>query len=112
MLRRAAVIGLVLVSGAACADSSSPPAPLRVTVTTTGLTDEVATAVPAGGDRVWTVAHALAGASSVRVGGRPARVVRVDPRLDLAVLAVEGLRLARPRVAVAHGDAVVQVLRR
>jgi hypothetical protein len=112
MLRRAAVLGLVLAGGAACAGSSPPPAPLRVTVTTTGLTDEVATAVPAGGNRVWTVAHAVKGARWVRVGGRRARVVRVDPRLDLAVLAVDGLRAARPRVAAARGAAVVHVLRR
>jgi S1-C subfamily serine protease len=109
---RAAVLALAAFGGLACGEAYSPPEPLRVTVTATGLEDEVATAVPAGAGRVWTVAHVLAGARSVRVAGRPARVLRVDRRLDLAVLGVDGLRGARPHYGRAGGPAVVHVLRR
>jgi S1-C subfamily serine protease len=113
MTRRAAVLAVLMLSlsPAACSDAYSPPTPLRVTVATTGLTDDVATAVPAGSDRVLTVAHVVAGARSVRVGNRPARVVDVDRRLDLAVLEVHGLRAPRPHYAQAGDDVVVHVLR-
>jgi S1-C subfamily serine protease len=54
----------------------------------------VATGFGVGGDRVVTVAHVLGGA--VRVGGVPARVVRVDRRADLALLRVAGVAGAAP----------------
>jgi S1-C subfamily serine protease len=49
--------------------------------------DDVATGFVAGDGRVVTVAHVLG--HDVRVDGRPARVVRRDDRLDLALLAAD-----------------------
>jgi len=68
------------------------PEVLRVTVAKDGLLPEIATAVAAGDERVLTVAHALAGGHGIKVAGRPARVLRIDRGLDLAVLSVPGLR--------------------
>jgi S1-C subfamily serine protease len=82
----------------------TPPRVLRVTVSSGALVPEVATAVSTGDGRVLTVAHALPErAATVRVGGRPARVLRIDRRLDLALLAVPGLRA--PAVRLAPEDA-------
>jgi S1-C subfamily serine protease len=49
--------------------------------------DDVATGFVVGDGRVVTVAHVLG--YDVRVDGRPARVLRRDDRLDLAVLAAD-----------------------
>ena len=98
--RRPALAGAALLAGLVVAavlvfSSGSAPStastirPLRVT-----SGPEVATGFGVGGDRVVTVAHALGGA--VRVGGVPARVVRVDRRADLALLRVAGVAGAEP----------------
>jgi S1-C subfamily serine protease len=71
------------------------PAPLRVTVATGALVPDVATGFAMGGGRVVTVAHVLRAGGAVRVAGRPARVVRANARLDLAVLVVPGLPAPR-----------------
>jgi S1-C subfamily serine protease len=86
----------------AAAPPDRPPQVLRVTVAIDGLVPEVATGVATGDDRVLTVAHALSGAHAVRVAGHRARVIRIDRRLDLALLAVPGLRAP----AVRLGEAV------
>jgi S1-C subfamily serine protease len=70
---------------------------------------ELATGFAAGGDRVVTVAHVLDAGGAVTVGGRPARVVHVDARDDLALLAVRGLRA--PRVRLGAGGDVRLILR-
>jgi len=106
---RAAIAGvaaaaLAVIAGG-CGGSDAPRRPpqvLRVTVATGALVPEVATGVAAGDGRVLTVAHALMGRGVVRVGGRPARVLRVDERLDLALLVVPGLRAPAVRLG---GDA-------
>ena len=74
--------------------STAPPevGPLRVA---SGA--EVATGFAVGRERVVTVAHVLDGA--VRVGAGRARVVRVDRRSDLALLAVPGVAADAPGVA-------------
>lgn len=108
---RIAAALLVLAPAAMWAPASAPPAPLRVTVAAGGLTDEVGTAVPTGPRRVLTAAHVLAGARAIHVGSRPARVVLVDPRLDLAVLDVPGLQARGLRYGSAGGSAEVHVLR-
>ena len=93
----------VLVAGCGGSDvRGRPPQVLRVTVAAGGLVPEVATGIAAGDGRVLTVAHALAGRGAVRVAGRPARVLRTDDRLDLALLAVPGLRAPAVRLG---GDA-------
>jgi S1-C subfamily serine protease len=84
---------------------------VRVTVATDGLVPEVATGVAAGDGRVLTVAHPLSPGRAVRVGGRPARVVRVDRRLDLAILAVPGLRAPAIRLGNGGSRARIVVLR-
>jgi S1-C subfamily serine protease len=108
----ATVAGLLMVAlSAGCGATTPPPAPLLVTVAAGGLTGDVATAVPVGPERVLAVAHVLAGARSVHVGTRPARVLRTDPRLDLAVLEVRGLDAPRAHFAQASGVAELHVLR-
>jgi S1-C subfamily serine protease len=61
---------------------------------------DAATGFVVADGRVVTVAHVLGG--EVTVDGRPASVVRRDDRLDLAVLAVPGVRGEAPRIAAAH----------
>ncbi|MDA0138801.1 S1 family peptidase [Solirubrobacter deserti] len=105
--RAAALAGLAVVALVpGWRDSPSPPEPLRVTVSG----GAIATAVPAGPGRVLTVAHVLDGARTVHVGARPARVLRIDRRLDLAELAVPGLVAPSLRLG-GHGGATVRVLR-
>jgi S1-C subfamily serine protease len=77
-----------------------------------------ATAFAIADGRALTVAHVLDGARDVLVavpGGRPraARVLHADRRLDLAVLAVPGLRAPAARAAGAGAGeaATVRVLR-
>lgn len=69
-----------------------------------------------GDELVVTVAHVVAGSTSVSVTGadgteRPARVVGLDPVNDLALLAVDGLDVAPlPLGALAAGDHSVFVV--
>jgi len=71
-----------------------------------------ATAFGIGDGRVMTVAHVLAGGGPVRVGERSARVLQVDRRLDVAVLAIRGEGSGVRGGAAAAGDRVtVHVLR-
>jgi S1-C subfamily serine protease len=113
MTARALTLGaVVLVLAVLPLDASSgPPSPLRVTVAAGALTTEVATGVPAGPERVLTVAHVLAGGRAVHVGTRPARVLHVDRRLDLALLDVPGLDAPEAGYARAGDAAEVHVLR-
>jgi serine protease Do len=75
---------------------SSAITPLRVT-----SGSEIATGFAVGRDRVVTVAHAVDGA--VTVGGVGARVLRVDRRSDLALLAVPGIAGRATAVTAAGG---------
>jgi S1-C subfamily serine protease len=84
---------------------------LRVAVATGALVPQVATGVATGDGRVLTVAHVLAGERRVAVGGRRAHVVRVDRGLDLALLAVPGLRAPAVRVGRAGRRIAVAVVR-
>ncbi|WCB94625.1 hypothetical protein DSM104299_03363 [Baekduia alba] len=97
--------------------AASAPTLVRV-VAGDGPAREVATGWVAGDGRVVTVAHAVAGARRVRVlvdgAARPARVLARSARLDVAVLAVAGLRGgAAPRSADGRAGqrAAVWVLR-
>jgi S1-C subfamily serine protease len=91
--------------------TASASSVVRVTVAVDGLLPEVATGVAAGDGRVLTVAHPLSPGHAVRVGGRPARVVRVDRRHDLALLAVPGLRAPAVRLGAGGSRARIVVLR-
>jgi S1-C subfamily serine protease len=85
---------------------------VRVSVAGAGLVPEVATGVAAGDGRVLTVAHVLAAGGAPTVLGRPAPVLRVDRRADLALLRVPGLRAPRLRPGNdAAGTVAVRVLR-
>jgi S1-C subfamily serine protease len=98
------LVGSALVAPTVVAAPPRAPAVVPVVVAhATGPPDR-ATGFVAGDERVVTVAHVLGGA--VTVAGRRATVVRTDPRLDLAVLRVPGLRGPRPRVA-RGGDPLV-----
>jgi Trypsin-like peptidase domain len=107
----AAVLAGALLAPAIAA--SPPRAPEAVVVR---VGHEVATGFVAGDGRVVTVAHVLgsgatatgrhsaivAGGHAATVGGRRATVLRVDRRLDLAVLAVPGVEGDRPRIGRAR----------
>jgi S1-C subfamily serine protease len=112
-------IGLAVVACAAVAsacgaspgDAERPPRVLRVSVAGDGPGLEVATGVAVGGGRVLTVAHALSGGRRVTVAGRPARIVRVDRRLDLALLAVPAIHAPRVRLGGSPARVRLAVLR-
>jgi S1-C subfamily serine protease len=88
----------------------APPRVVAVAVTSPAGAAEQATGFAAGRDRVVTVAHVLDAGGAVTVDGRAARVLRVDRRDDLALLAVRGVRGARVRTAAGAGG--VRVLLR
>lgn len=94
-----------------CGAAVRAPRPLPVSVAQDGRPAEVATGVASGAGRVLTVAHVLAGGGRVTVAGHPATVVRTDRRLDLAVLAVPGLRGPALRLSDRGGAVAVDVLR-
>jgi S1-C subfamily serine protease len=100
--------GLVLaVAALAGCGGGAPPAVQAVRVPNAD-----ATAFGIGEGRVMTVAHVLAGGGPVRVGERSARVLQVDRRLDVAVLAIRGEGSGVRGGAAAAGDRVtVHVLR-
>jgi S1-C subfamily serine protease len=90
----------------------STPRVVAITVTSPAGAAELATGFAAGGDRVITVAHVLDGPGTLTVNGRSARVVRVDRRDDLALLAVTGLRAAPVRTTTAAAPADARLLLR
>ena len=105
MSRRAALV----LAGAALAGCGGG-APPSVQVVRVPHAD--ATAFGIGDGRVMTVAHVLAGGGPVRVGERSARVLQVDRRLDVAVLAIHDEGSGVRSGAAAAGDRVtVHVLR-
>ncbi|MEN3279249.1 MAG: hypothetical protein V7607_389, partial [Solirubrobacteraceae bacterium] len=96
----AAVAGAAALGATGCgADEPLPSTPtlLKVTVPGDGLVPDVATAFAISTTRAVTVAHAVGDRRTVLVAApgeraRRVRVVRVDRRLDLALLEVPGLR--------------------
>ncbi len=96
----AAVAGAAALAAAGCgADEPLPTTPtlLKVTVPGEGPVADVATAFAISRTRAVTVAHVVGARRTVVVTApgeraRRARVLRVDRRLDLAVLEVPGLR--------------------
>jgi S1-C subfamily serine protease len=89
---------------------AKPPAVLEVRVPGAG---KDATAFAIGDGRAVTVAHVLRAGQPVFVAERRARVLRVDRRLDVALLAVGGVRApaAGRGGAYAGEPATVRVLR-
>lgn len=116
MSRRPRALGIValavLVAGCGGRErAGAPPPVLRVAVTVDALVPEVATGVAIRSGRVLTVAHVLAGGHAVTVSGRRARVLRVDRRLDLALLAVPGIRAPAVRLGGGARSVGLAVLR-
>jgi S1-C subfamily serine protease len=117
LLAGAAVLAAVLIAIALLALSGDPEptaspavAPLRVT-----SGSEIATGFAVGRDRVVTVAHLADGAvrdgGALTVDGIRAKVLRVDRRSDLALLAVPGITGRSPAVAAAGAGDGVRILR-
>jgi S1-C subfamily serine protease len=112
--RAAAVVAAAALACGGCGggdDAGAPPPPPVFAVTVPGalVAAEVGTGFAAGDGRVVTVAHVVAGARAVRVGGRPARVALEERRLDLATVAVPGLRAPALRTAATAAGAAVTV---
>lgn len=102
-----AVAATVIAITASCGDDGPMVAEHRaVEVRASGcsLGDRLATGFDLGDGSVLTVAHALRGATSVTVDGRPGAVVAIDHRIDAAVV-VDALR--RPPAAIASTGGVV-----
>jgi S1-C subfamily serine protease len=99
----AAGLACILLSGC----GGAAPSVLEVRVG-----DHDATAFPVADGRAVTVAHVLRAGRPVLVAGREARVLRVDRRLDVALLAVSGVRGTARRSDARAGDhATVRVVR-
>jgi len=76
------------------------------------VADHDATAFGVADGRAVTVAHVLRAGQPVFVGGRRARVLRVDRRLDIALLAIPGVHGTLQRGTAVAGDrATVRVVR-
>jgi S1-C subfamily serine protease len=125
--------GLAMLAVVAGRDQSDlrPPTTwvVSISVRSGGASNQLGTGFTAGAGRVVTVAHLVEGASTVTVrragpgaGGADrgiplrARVLRLDPRTDLALLAAPGLRAPplhtardgeRARLLVRRGDRTV-----
>jgi S1-C subfamily serine protease len=112
---RAAAIAAAAALLSGCGEASATaPAVLEVRVpTVTQPEGRDATAFAIGDGRAITVAHVLRAGHPVFAGDRRARVLRVDRRLDVAVLAVRGVRAAAPRRRAARAGerATVRVIR-
>ena len=108
-MKLAALAAAALLAPTFATAPPRPPQEVSVVVAHPTGPPDVATGFVAGDGRVVTVAHVLgedvagdhvmAGpASAIAVDGRPAMIVRLDRRLDLAVLRVPGVHGDAPRV--------------
>jgi S1-C subfamily serine protease len=94
MLRSAGIVAAAAIglsAAAAASSSGSVPHPERATVAVAAsgcrAVSDVATGWVGPAGLVVTVAHAVRGSTSVTAGGTAARVVAIDRRADVAVLA-------------------------
>ena len=106
----AAVLAALVAAGAFVLTGDPAPSP-SPTVTPLRVTSgsEIATGFAVGRGRVVTVAHLVDGPA--KVGGMAARVLRVDRRSDLALLAVPGISGRAPAVTEAGAGDEVRVRR-
>jgi S1-C subfamily serine protease len=105
-VRRFAVAPLLVLAAVGCGDSDSPP---RV-VSVLGQGSERATGFAVAPGQVVTVAHAVPDGVRVRTASGAARVLRRDPRADLALLAVRGVRASGVETAAVKGGDSVRLL--
>jgi S1-C subfamily serine protease len=104
---RALAVAVAAVALAGCGGAGGAPPP----VLAVRGPDAEATGFAIGGGRVLTVAHVLRGGRAVSVGDRRARVLRVDRRDDVAVLASGDAPAARAGAAREGDRVTVRVLR-
>jgi S1-C subfamily serine protease len=103
-VKLAALAAAALLAPSVAAAPPRPPQVVAVSVAHATGPPDAATGFVAGEGLVVTVAHVLADGGSIAAGGRRATVVRLDPRLDLALLRVPGVRGDRPRLAAGTDD--------
>ena len=106
-----AAIAVLVAAG--CSDDHTTA--VRPRVFQVAVSGEVATAFALGPGRVVTVAHLLGArprGATVLLDDRSARILAVDERDDLALLAVPGLDAPPARLGQASGDVLVLVVRR
>lgn len=104
-----ALLCVAVATGAGRGHEARSPRVLQVSVPGSGRVADVATGVAAGDGRVLTVAHVIPAGRHVTVDGRPATVVRVDRRADLALLSVPGLHAPGLRLGDGAGTVAVGV---
>jgi S1-C subfamily serine protease len=109
-----ALLPVLAATWAGCADSSSPPASGPRVVSMVGTGSERATGFTVAPGKVVTVAHAVEPGRPIRVRAgraalRSARLLHIDRRADLALLAVPGLRGAALGTAAAGDEDRVSV---
>jgi S1-C subfamily serine protease len=107
-VRAAALVATGAAVLAAGCGGTAPPAVVAIRVPD-GLGSETATGFIAGDGRLLTVAHVLAAGRPVFAERRRARVLRVDRRLDVAVLAAGGAAGPAPERAGARPGEPVTV---
>jgi hypothetical protein len=97
----AALLAVALLAGVALLGGNSGPAPVEPGIVPLRVSsgNGIATGFAVADGRVITVSHVLDG--PVTVGGRRVRVLRVDRRSDLALLAAPGLDADRHGIASA-----------
>jgi S1-C subfamily serine protease len=109
VLLAALLLATPVVAVLALTDGSKPSEPSGVLPLRVTSGAEIATGFAVGRDRVVTVAHVLDG--TVKVGGSAAKVLRLDRRSDLALLAVRGITARPPAVAAAGAGDELRMLR-
>jgi S1-C subfamily serine protease len=97
-MRLAALAVAALLAPTIAAAPPRPPRTVAISVVHPTGPPDVATGFVAGDGRVVTVAHVFGGAGAITVDGRPATVVHLDRRLDLALLRVPGVGGDAPRL--------------
>jgi S1-C subfamily serine protease len=100
----AACVAAALLAPSVAAAPPRPPQVVAVAVAQPVGPPDAATGFVAGDGLVMTVAHVLERGGVVTVDGRRATAVRVDRRLDLALLRVPGVRGAPDRTAAGGHD--------
>jgi S1-C subfamily serine protease len=98
-MRLAALAAAALLAPAVAGPVPRGPDVVTVRVVQPTGPPDLATGFVAGDGRVVTVAHVLGRTTgTITVAGRPATVVRIDRRSDLALLRVPGIRGQAPRL--------------
>jgi len=107
LLAVAAVAALLAIVSAQRGGSASAPAPVGIVPLRVSSGQEIATGFAVAGERVVTVAHVIDG--PVTVSGRRARVLRVDPQSDLALLSVASGGAASAGSRAGAGNAAADI---